>query len=190
MASSRAQTTPDDQGSKWGYATAGAIALGFAAVIQFAFGGLDDEALASLPAFIVVPYEFAGKLGLTVPLAALGLILILRDVIPNLNGVRGTKGAPAALRRPARKPALVLATGGDELPVADEMEAGEPLADEERPRLHRPRIVGLPGRFDGRLEGSGSERSGSERSEEKAKPQVHGMALSTEKYMKKPRNGQ
>src|SRR5688572_12511287 len=109
MTSPHPETTPDDPGSKWGYATAGAIALGFATAIQFAFGGLDDEALASLPAFIVVPYEFAGKLGLTVPLAALDLILILRDVIPNLNGTRGTSGAPAALRRPARKSALVLA---------------------------------------------------------------------------------
>jgi hypothetical protein len=188
MTSPRAQTTPEDPGSKWGYATAGAIALGFAAVIQFAFGGLDDEALANMPAVIVVPYEFAGKLGLTVPLAALGLFLILRDAISNVKGAGVASAAHAALRRPARKHVMALAAGGDELPVADEMETGEPLADEERSRTRRPRIVGLPGRFEGRIEGSGSEQSESGRSEEKGKPPVHGMVLSTEKYVKKTRN--
>jgi hypothetical protein len=174
MRSPRPETDQETKAvnSKWGFATAGAIALGFAAVIQFAFGGLGDEALANLPAFIVVPYEFAGKLGLTVPLAALGLILILRDVVANRNA--------RAPRNSSR------AAGGGEMLVAEEMETGEPMP-EERPRLRRPRIVGLPGRFDGRVEGSASEGAGSGPSEDRAKPAVHGMALSTEKYMKKTR---
>src|SRR5262245_26211199 len=49
-----ATSKPSDSADnvKWGYAIAGAIALGIAAVIQVAFGGLDEETLATLPAIV------------------------------------------------------------------------------------------------------------------------------------------
>jgi hypothetical protein len=72
--------TQEDKEIKWGYAFAGAIALGFATVIQFAFGSLDDDSLARLPGFIKLAYGIGGKLGITVPLALLGLGLIIRDL--------------------------------------------------------------------------------------------------------------
>lgn len=62
------------------YVLAGAIALGFAALIQFASGGLGEEMLADLPEIVTVPHGVAGKLALTIPLARLGLVLIVRGV--------------------------------------------------------------------------------------------------------------
>jgi hypothetical protein len=115
--------------SKWGYAVAGGIALAFAAVIQFAFGGLDAEMLENLPAVVTVPYGVAGKLGLTVPLAVLGLGLILRDVLVNSRGSNADPGPT-----PAR---LAAAAGrrGRATPPQDEgeLEYGEPLPDEPVP---------------------------------------------------------
>jgi hypothetical protein len=75
----------------WGYAFAGLLALAFAAAIQFAFGELTPEAADDLPYFGPV-YKVAGKLGLTVPLAALGFGLVLLDVFRHL---RRPKAVPA-----------------------------------------------------------------------------------------------
>jgi hypothetical protein len=115
--------------SKWGYAIAGCIALAFAAVIQFAFGGLDEEMLANLPAVVTVPYGIAGKLGLTVPLAILGLGLILRDTMANSRGTNGDS-ARLAGRRGRAKPQ-------DE----EELEMGEPLPDEPAPAASPKGVV-------------------------------------------------
>jgi hypothetical protein len=65
---------------KWGYAFAGALALGFAALIEFAFGDLTPEGVEALPSFLAVAYELAGKHGLTVPLAILGVVLLVWEV--------------------------------------------------------------------------------------------------------------
>src|SRR5262245_31932748 len=84
--------------SKWGYAVAGAIALGFAAVIQFAFGGLDEDSLARLPGFIKVAYGVGGKLGITVPLALLGLGLIIRDLAATRPAAAATSASTSTAR--------------------------------------------------------------------------------------------
>jgi hypothetical protein len=104
--------------SKWGYAFAGGLALAFATVIQFAFGGLDDEMLENLPAIVTIPYGIAGKLGITVPLALLGLGLIARDVLANA-GTGTVKSSTAPARR------------GRVTPKGEsELEFGEPIPDE------------------------------------------------------------
>jgi hypothetical protein len=117
----------DTGAMKWGYAFAGACALGFAALIQVAFGGLDEEALANLPAIVTVPYGIAGKLGITVPLALLGVGLILRDVLVNRRG---------GIVKP------------------DDLEEAEPLAEEVPSPALAPKpgkkIAALAGGFEGR----------------------------------------
>ena len=59
----------DETESKWGYAVAGAIALGFAALIQFAFDPPPD-ALEGLHPIVSVPYEVAGKLAQQISIQA------------------------------------------------------------------------------------------------------------------------
>src|SRR5262245_13220033 len=83
MHATHANELPSTDNMKWGYAIAGAIALGFALFIQVAFVGLDEEGVANLPAIAAVPYSLAGKLGITIPLLLLGVGLILRDVLAN-----------------------------------------------------------------------------------------------------------
>jgi hypothetical protein len=121
---------------KWGYAFAGACALGFAALIQVAFGGLDEESLGRLPAIVTVPYGLAGKLGITVPLALLGVGLILRDVLVN------------------RRAGTVR---------LDDLEEGEPLADEipsPAPAKPAKKIAALAGGFEGRHEKANATTGG------------------------------
>ena len=132
---------------KWGYAFAGALALGFAGVIQFAFGGLSDEMLENMPAVVVVPYQMAGKLGITVALALLGLGLILRDVWVNRS--RSVQASASPCRK---KQATRTAPAAD-----DDLETGEPLPDQQAPAPGR-KIAALGGRFEGRgkSEGPGS----------------------------------
>jgi hypothetical protein len=66
----------------------------------------------------VVPYSLAGKLGITVPLALIGVGLIARDLLANAGtgGVRTTT-APARTRRAVPK-------------ADDDLEVGEPIPEE------------------------------------------------------------
>jgi len=150
---------------KWGYAFAGACAIGFAALIQVAFGGLDEEALANLPALVTVPYGIAGKLGITVPLAMLGVGLILRDVLVNQRGnPSGTAPAPARRTKLPGVPGLKHETARGS---AEDLEVGEPLADELPPApLQSPakkptrKIAALPASFGGRRDGAAETTGG------------------------------
>ena len=148
--------------SPWGYAFAGLAAIGFAAVIQFALDELPAAALNYFP---------IGKLALTVPLAALGVVLVLRDLFTNL--LRRPAVAAQAPRekvaRTQREPAPPAALPQDEdsAPSADQydsaqfeaelaqaedadfgsseeldLEVGEPLEEDMGPK-----IPALRGRF-------------------------------------------
>ena len=159
-------TTPQetDTGSmKWGYAFAGACAVGFAALIQVGFDGLDEEAQANLPAIVTVPYGLAGKLGITVPLALLGVGLILRDVVVN--------GRESTISTAATTPARSRKISGAHPPKAEvaqrsgeDMEMGEPLeeaAPSQAPsRMPAKKIAALAGGFGGRREGTPESTGG------------------------------
>lgn len=126
MHAKRNQTQED----RWGYAVAGTAAIGFAALIQFAFDDLPPAALVYLP---------VGKLALTVPLAALGGVLIARDLFANL-GRR-----PAAVVQTQTEPATLDEQPQDVNFAPDEeldLETGEPLEEEMGPK-----IPALRGRF-------------------------------------------
>jgi hypothetical protein len=194
-----------EENSKWGYATAGAIALAFAAVIQFAFGDLSTDTQARLPAFVRIPYAVAGKLGLTVPMALVGLGLIGRDVLANRRaGLPPVAGGPrevgprsGASSRVARPPVPAHAAPGAE-PLAEELEAGEPLPGEEQPAEQtgsgRRKIPALPGGFDGRVSTTesgttaGPAPAGSEPRPAKAKG-TGTVELSSAKYLNKTKQG-
>lgn len=122
--------------SKWGYAVAGAIALGFAAVIQFAFGGLNEESLARLPAFIKVAYGVGGKLGITVPLAVLGLVLIGRDLLAKKQSKVVDAPSPA---RPAKAAPswCALKAAQDE----EDLEVGEPIPGQSMVELPAKPVI-------------------------------------------------
>jgi len=118
----------DNDSLKWGYAIAGACALGFAALIQIAFDSLDETALERLPAFVTIPYGIAGKLGITIPLAALGLGLILRDVLVHRNATVCERGA-GALSRLARASRTSDARSAPVAGTEENLEVGEPLQE-------------------------------------------------------------
>jgi hypothetical protein len=143
MKSPAAEKSHNADEGKWGYAIAGACALGFAAIIQLAFGGLDEEALAKLPAVVTVPYGLAGKLGITAPLALLGVALILRDVLVN----RGVTGTGSAAPRSAGR-----GRAADE----EDLELGEPIPDEASAAAKQPapKIAARAGGFGGRVSGA------------------------------------
>ncbi len=114
---------------KWTFGFVGVLAIGTAAGVQFALGDLDPDTEGNLPELLSVLHAFAGKLALTVPLATIGLCLLLRDVLTRRNGHR--QAAPVARTEPrAARP-----------PVA-ELETGEPLPEEGGPR-----IAAVRGRF-------------------------------------------
>jgi hypothetical protein len=199
--------------TKWGYAIAGGIALGFAAIIQFAFGDLEGESLANLPAFVRIPYTVAGKLGLTVPLAILGLGLVIRDVLASRRTgaaqvVSSPRGAglkrgssPAVPPAPTPAPAPAVAEPADSAadpnaePIAEELEAGEPLPEEEQTGSGRRKIPALPGRFDGRVSSEEAATGGpapaaSEPSSTKTKSKSQGtVELASAKYLNKNKKG-
>lgn len=138
---------------KWGYAIAGAFALGFALLIQVAFDGLDEEGAANLPAIAAVPYSIAGKPGITVPLALIGLGLILRDALVN-RAARMSKGVGTTLERP-RKAEISAQRAATTAGANDELEVGEPIPDEAPSVVSgtKPagrKIAALEGPFDGR----------------------------------------
>jgi hypothetical protein len=175
---------------KWGYAIAGAIALGFAAVIQVAFGGLDEETLAKLPAVVAVPYGIAGKLGITVPLALLGIGLILRDAFVNLNV------NPQRCRTPRRErtTAGAIAQKG-RIPAAsgEVLEVGEPIPEEMSPAPPAPKkpagkkIAALQCQFDGRAT-SAKATTGGPVDDTNTVPQRPGggsIVLTSEKFMRR-----
>ncbi len=146
---------------KWGYSIAGAFAIGFAALIQIAFDGLDEETLAGLPAIVTVPYGIAGKLGITVPLALLGGGLILRDVLVNRLGK--SHGIPATQETQTRRPGQAHPKSGVYQGSGEDLEVGEPLAEELPPSPSRKparKIAALAGGFGGRRDGASEMTSG------------------------------
>jgi hypothetical protein len=180
-----------DANLKWGYAFAGLIALGFAALIQVAFHGLDEETLANMPAAVTVPYGFAGKLGITIPLALLGLGLIVRDGLANL---RDTSGSIERVVRPRREiapaPGLAAATHAEEL-----LEEGEPIPDQPPGQVGSAKparkIAALTAGFEGRAAGAPA-RTGGPVSSSDPVPQRPGsgqIALSSAKYLNKNPGG-
>lgn len=171
-----------DSSMKWGYAFAGACALGFAALIQVAFDGLDEEALANLPDIVTVPYGIAGKLGITVPLALLGIGLILRDALVNQRS--SAAGSVVASSRRAKDA------------VADEaLEMGEPLPDEVAPAPAAPKpgkkIAALAGGFGGRGGGVPEETGGpvGDAAPVAQRPGSGQVVLSSAKYLNKNPGG-
>lgn len=84
---------PHEPEMKWGYAFAGVLAVGFAAVIQFVFGDLNQEGIDNLPAILAVAYSAAGKIGLTIPLAVIGAALVVFDVWRSLKRRRKARAA-------------------------------------------------------------------------------------------------
>jgi hypothetical protein len=184
-----------DAGSlKWGYAFAGACAVGFAALIQVAFDGLDEEALANLPAIVTVPYGLAGKLGITMPLALLGVGLILRDVMVNGRGSTMSTAATTTSR--------LSRIGGAHPPKpdvarksADDLEVGEPLVEDLPPpapsKKPARKIAALAGGFGGRREGV-PETTGGPVGDSVPLPQRPGsgqVVLSSAKYLNKNPGG-
>ena len=119
-------TRPNEAAStdnmKWGFAIAGAIALGFALLIQVAFDGLDEEGVANLPAIAAIPYSLAGKFGITIPLGLLGVGLILGHVLAN-QAMQNESSRETARAMPSQKSNRTVA--GD-----DGLEVGEPIPEE------------------------------------------------------------
>jgi hypothetical protein len=132
-------TGGNEQEMRWGYAFAGAMALGFAAIVQFVFGELTPEGIEALPAFLAGLYIAAGKLGLTVPLAGLGALLILFDV------ARGGGGSP--------KPAAAEPTAAARLNAAMTAAASPPARQ-------TPKRGGPVGKIPGRWRGAGYGKRG------------------------------
>jgi hypothetical protein len=198
---SNTRETPDAGAMKWGYAFAGACALGFAALIQVAFDGLDEEALARLPAIVTVPYGMAGKLGITVPLALLGVGLILRDLLVNRRAVaarpeaavpgRATRNARARQAEPVTAPVAVEELEVGE-PLADEMSSPAPAAKPAAP-LVKPgkKIAALAGAFDGRHDGAPVTTGGPVGDAEPIaqRPGSGQVVLSSAKYLNKNPGG-
>lgn len=189
----------DSASMKWGYAFAGACAIGFAALIQVAFGGLDEEALANLPAVVTVPYGIAGKLGITVPLALLGVGLILRDVLVNQGGnTTGSAATPARRTKLPPVPGLKYETARGS---GEDLEVGEPLV-EESPPLPLPsplpsiakkparKIAALPASFGGRRDGA-AETTGGVLGDAPVpqRPGTGQVVLSSAKYLNKNPGG-
>lgn len=168
----------DTNESKWGYAFAGAIALGFAGVIQFAFGGLDEETLEIMPAIVKVPYEIAGKLGITVALAVIGLSLIARDVIVNrVSRSEVASGRRSNTLRIAKQTAG--AVDDADLPIAEDVEP----ARGKKPGAAM--IAALTGRFEGRGASGPATTGGPTGDSNPAPPSDTGgqMVLSSAKYL-------
>jgi hypothetical protein len=172
---------------KWGYAFAGACVLGFALLIQLAFQGLDEETLAGLPAIVSIPYGLAGKLGVTVPLALLGIGLIGRDLL--VNGRIGQTGETAGnVRSLAENP-------GASPQAIDDLEMGEPIPDEDpparAPQKPAKKIAALAGGFRGRSEGLAEVVGGpvGDSAPVAQRPGSGQVALSSAKYLNKNPGG-
>lgn len=168
---------------KWGYAFAGLIAIGIAAAVQFAFGDLDEETLANMPAVLSIPYELGGKLGLTVPLAVVGLCLILRDVLVHGGGSKQTA-------TPAPRTAASRFAKRAEPQEEEELEMGEPLSEAVEVEAEPVPSPG-PAKIPGRGGFAGSPRSTRSKREEEPAPTGDGqMVLASAKYLnRKPGAG-
>lgn len=181
MHASHANELPGTDNMKWGYAIAGAIAVGFALFIQVGFDGLDEEGVANLPAIAAVPYALAGKLGITFPLALLGMGLILRDVLTNQR-TRYESPREKAKAKPPRK------SNG---PVAgdDGLEVGEPIPEETTTSNGKNRegkkIPALTRGFDGRGAGGAPGGPVGDSNPVSSQPDNGRMVLSSEKYLRK-----
>jgi hypothetical protein len=160
----------DEKEMKWGYAFAGVLAIGIAVVVQFAFGELDQEGQENLPAILAVPYALGGKLGLTIPLAVIGLGLVLRDIL-----VHGGSSAKVTSSRSAKRTAR-------QEPEEEELEMGEPLSEAVEGMEPQPAAVKIPGArgFTGttRPAGSGGGSSSSTGGSHNGQ-----MVLTTAKYL-------
>lgn len=158
----------DEKEIKWGYAFAGLLAIGIAAVVQFAFGELDSEGQANLPAILAAPYALAGKLGLTVPLVVIGLCLILRDVL-----IHGRSSAKAPSSRSAKRTAQQ---------EEEELEMGEPLSEAVEGLEPDPVAVKIPGArgFTGTTRPTGSGAGSADSSSTAPNGQ---MVLTSAKYL-------
>src|SRR5262245_57770374 len=104
---------------RWGYAVAGSVAVGCAALIQFAFDDLHPNTLQNFPAAISGPYSAVGKLALTVPLAVLGAGLVARDLVANL------VPRPAVARRARTERERPVEQPVEQLPSTDSMPSEE-----------------------------------------------------------------
>ena len=167
----------EDKEVKWGYAFAGVLAIGIAAVVQFAFGDLDQETQDNLPAIFAIPYAVGGKLGLTVPLCVIGLCLILRDALFQGGGKKQAATSPRPSKRAARQ-------------EEEELEMGEPISEEAEtvPNSGPVKIPAARGRFAGTTRPSGSS-SGESRSGGGVTSDGQ-MVLTTAKYLnRKPGSG-
>ena len=157
-----------DKEFKWGYTFAGLIAIGTAAAVQFAFGELDEGTLDNMPAILAIPYALGGKLGLTVPLAVLGLGLSVRDVLVHGSGNKQTPtSAPHFAKRA-------------EPQEEEELEMGEPLSEAvEADPVRSPGPAKIPGRGGF----AGTPRSTRSKREEEPAATDGQMVLSTAKYL-------
>ena len=167
---------------KWGYAFAGVCALGFAAVIQFAFGQLDEEALSNLPAIVTVPYAIAGKLGITITLAVVGLCLVARDVLVNQAATAGSHMRKVT-SAPKRKGNPTVAD--DELPIAEEV---EPTNGKKQTGQ---KIAAKDGRFEGRRGSIPDQTGGPTGGANPTTPSENDgrMVLSSAKYLNRNSGG-
>jgi hypothetical protein len=167
MRRSHAHAEPDnpiqEPGSKWPGAVAGAVALGLAAAVQFAGGGLSDETVAGLSPVLAQPYRFAGNLCLTLPLAGFGLVLLgaavfapRRQPVPPASPAEPrTVVAPQTIAGGKRSSTLCDIDIGAAWETEEELETGEPLEEEDeadaeviavRPaRPARPAVRPTPG---------------------------------------------
>jgi hypothetical protein len=165
---------------KWGYAVAGGCAVAFAAVIQFAFGGLDEEMLSNLPAIVTVPYTLAGKLGITLTLLVVGMCLIARDVLVN-QAMTADGPAKRVAASPKRKAAPSAAE--EELPIAEEVEP----TDGKKPGQ---KIAAMNSRFDGRRGGTPDQTGGPTGGANPTTPSENDgqMLLASAKYLNRGSN--
>src|SRR5262245_8932138 len=102
------------------YTVAGFLILSFAFVIQFAFGVPSAESVERLPPTIKSVYHATGKLGLTGAMAALGLTLIIVDLV-----IQARRERAVAKRAAERKKAAQAAKAAEQ-----KLDTGEPISDQ------------------------------------------------------------
>jgi hypothetical protein len=88
------------------------------------------DTVAGLSPIIAGPYQFAGKLCVTLPLGVFGVVLLVGSVSAT---IRAGATIPAAPSRAARVAALLEESIHD----AETLEFGEPIPEEIQPRALR-----------------------------------------------------
>lgn len=189
-----------DDSRKWGFLIVGASIVGVAACIQFAYAGLHEQTLARLPAALARSYQVAGKYIVTVPLAALGVLLIAGNLLANRHSTGDARPSPPPIPRTTPSRAafhLPPPLPNDPLPRREEMEVGEPIPEEEaqaeqgaQTESDRLKIPALPGRFDGRLASPSSRTVETDSTQERKKGSHATVELTSAKYLnRRPRSG-